>query len=147
MKFRTNAVVALLYTAVVAFALAASPSATERRLTGEYSYTSGGNSLYDVDIYFSVWREGDTMVIGFQGAHPMGNGAAPDGAGKGRIDSGGILRFDYEDSFFNKGHGTFRWTKTGYKLSIDIADMRESRCAMFYGDFVLKRVSSKPRRS
>lgn len=120
-------------------------SAVERRLVGDYRYESGGDSIYDVYIDFSVWRDGDKIVIGFQGAHPRAAGAAPEGAGTGRIDSDGVLRFDYEDSFFNKGTGTFRWTKNGYKLSIDISEMRDSRCAMYYGDFVLKRISGKPR--
>ena len=110
-------------------ALAGRPSAAERRLVGDYRYESGGDSIYDVYIDFSVWREGDKIVIGFQGAHPRAAGAAPEGGGKGRIDSDGVLRFG-KDSFFNKGAGTFRWTKAGYKLSIDITEMLDSRCAM-----------------
>ena len=99
--------------------------------------------MYDVHIDFSVWREGGQITIGFQGTHPRAAGAAPEGGGTGRIDSDGVLRFKYEDSFFNKGTGTFRRIKNTYKLSIDITDMQEPRCAMYYGDFVLKRISDK----
>jgi hypothetical protein len=144
-KLSRIAVASLYWAMFISVTLAGKPSAAERRLVGDYRYESGDDSMYDVSIDFSVAREGDEIVIGFQGLHPRAAGAAPEGDGRGRIDSDGVLRFEYEDSFSNKGTGTFRRTKAGYKLSIDITEMREPRCAMFYGGFVLKRVSRKPR--
>lgn len=120
----------------------------ERQLIGDYRYETKSDSIYAVYIDFSVWREGDKIVIGFQGAHPRAAGAAPEGGGTGQIDSEGVLRFEYEDSFFNKGTGTFQRVKNGYNLFIHIDDLVEQRCAMYYGgDFILKRVSRKPRHS
>jgi hypothetical protein len=120
-------------------------STAERQLVGDYRYETDSDSIYAVYIDFSVWRDGDKVVIGFQGAHPRGAGAAPEGGGTGHIDSDGVLRFEYEDSFFNKGKGTFRRTKQGYKLFIHIDDLAEPRCAMYYGgEFILQRISSKP---
>ena len=118
----------------------------ERQLIGDYRYETKSDSVYAVYIDFSVWREGDKIVIGFEGAHPHAAGAAPEGGGTGQIDSEGVLRFEYEDSFSNKGTGTFQRVKNGYKLFIQIDGLVEERCAMYYGgDFILKRVSSVPR--
>ncbi len=76
-------------------------------------------------------------------AHPDAHGAAPDGDGEGRIDRDGVLRFTYEDSFFNKGTGTFRRTKKGYLLSIQIDHVEDSRCLVFYGEHTFQRESTE----
>ena len=76
-------------------------------------------------------------------AHPDAHGAAPDGDGEGRIDRDGVLRFTYEDSFFNKGTGTFRHTKKGYLLSIQVDHVEDSRCLVFYGEHTLQRGPQK----
>jgi hypothetical protein len=116
----------------------------ERQLIGEYRHHFQSDSPYAVYIEFSVRREGDSIVIGFEGAHPRAAGAAPEGGGTGHIDSTGVLHFEYEDSFSNKGTGTFQRTKAGYKLLIKIDELAEPRCAMYYGgDFILQRISTK----
>lgn len=121
-------------------------SAKERELIGDFRHEAKSDSIYAVYIDLSVSREGDKIVIGFQGAHPHAAGAAPEGGGTGQIDSNGVLRFEYEDSFSNKGTGTFQRTKNGYRLFIHIVDLAEPRCAMYYGgEFILQRVSSKAR--
>ena len=117
----------------------------ERRLIGSYEYDSGGESIYDVYISFGVWREGDKIILGYQGSHPKGAGAAPEGRGSGSIGRDGVFRFEYEDSFFNRGKGTLRRRRGRYRLSIEIEHMEDPRCAMFYGNFSVRRVSASPR--
>jgi len=62
------------------------------------------------------------------------------------VRADGVLYFDYEDSFSNKGTGTFRpLAKGGYALSIHITDVRDSRCLTFYGDVTLQRNDARDR--
>jgi hypothetical protein len=84
-----------------------------------------------------------TLSLTLMAGYPDGHGAAPDGSGEGHVDSSGILHFSYEDSFSNKGDGTFRRTKKGYLLSIHISDVEDSRCLPFYGEHTLQRRSHK----
>jgi len=123
----------------------AGPTPPNQSLQGQFEYaesspkdrniqltvTSGSNSIYDVE---------------FLAGHYDGHGAAPDGSGSGAIGPDGVLRFTFEDSFSNKGKGTFQRSKKGFILEITIDDIQDSRCMMFYGEpFVLKRVAQKRR--
>ena len=111
-------------------------------LTGDFVYESG-SERDDVAIYVTVKAEGDgKFSLALMAAHPDGHGAAPDGDGEGRVDHDGVLRFPFQDSFFNKGTGTFQRTKDGYVLSIHIADVQDARCLAYYGEHTLQR---KPR--
>lgn len=110
-------------------------------LTGSYQFSSG-SKRDDVAIAVTIEREGDEWTLGLQAAHPDGHGAAPDGGGTGRIDTDGVFRFSYSDSFDNRGSGTFRRAANGYALSIAIDTVTEPRCMMFYGDFLLRRVAA-----
>lgn len=114
-------------------------------LVGTYFYESHNGGSYEVIIEVSISREGKRYVLGFQGAHPEAKGAAPEGGGTGKIGADGVLRFPYEDSFSNRGTGSFRRTRHGYRLIIDITHLREPRCDMFYGDWPMRRTSVRPR--
>lgn len=113
--------------------------AATSRLTGHFAYVSG-SERDDIAIYITIRSEADgKFSLGLMAAHPDAHGAAPDGGGEGRIEHDGIFRFSYEDSFFNKRHGTFRRAKDGYLLSIDIKDVQDSRCLAYYGKHTLQR--------
>ena len=107
-------------------------------LVGNYTFSSG-SAPQDVQLAVSISASGDIHSFDFQAWHPDAHGAAPDGSGTGRVDASGIFHFSYEDSFYNRGFGSFRRSQTGYQLSIDIDNVSDSRCMMFYGDFTLQR--------
>jgi len=115
---------------------------THNTLTGTYEYRSG-DGPQDVDVTVTVSHGSDGYHLGFEGAHPDGSGAAPDGDGTGQIGPDGVFSFDFEDSFSNRGTGTFRRTSGGYALSINITTVADSSCMMFYGDMTLHRVTPK----
>lgn len=97
---------------------AVASEAAANRLTGHFAYLSGSEPD-DIAIYITIRSEDDgKFSLGLMAAHPDAHGAAPDGDGEGRIGHDGIFRFSYEDSFSNKGRGTFRRAKDGYLLSI-----------------------------
>lgn len=54
-----------------------------------------------------------------------------------------VMRFPYEDSFFNRASGSFRSTPDGYALSIDIIEVADPRCLMFYSQSLLQRTKQK----
>jgi hypothetical protein len=122
---------------------AAAPVAGED-LLGEYTYRSG-NGRDAVLISVTITREAGELAFSLEAAHPDAHGAAPEGGGTGSLDPDGTLRFAYEDSFSNKGTGTFKRTARGYALSIHIDEVNDPRCLPFYGDFTLQRTHKKKR--
>lgn len=112
-------------------------------LTGSFVH-KGGSDRDAVAISVTVEAKADgKFLFSLMAAHPDAHGAAPDGEGEGRVDRDGVLRFSYEDSFSNKGTGTFRQTKEGYLLSVQIAQVEEPRCLVFYGDHIFQRDTRK----
>ena len=108
-------------------------------LTGSFVHESGSDRDA-VAISLTVEAGADSKFsLSLMAAHPDAHGAAPDGNGEGRIDRDEVLRFTYEDSFSNKGNGTFRHTKKGYLLSIQIDHVEDSRCVEFYGEHTFLR--------
>jgi hypothetical protein len=88
---------------------------------------------------------GDDYFVSFLAYVPDAHGAAPDGGGVGRLGPDGVLRFSCEDSFSNRGAGSFRRTANGSALSIHIDDVHDPRCMMFYGEFTLQPVKPNTR--
>lgn len=128
---------AVLILAGALFALA------EPDLTGVFSYDDGEDQeSVAIQVTIRPATEGK-LSLELMAGHPDGHGAAPDGGGEGEVDRAGVFRFTYEDSFSNKGTGTFRRTRKGYLLSIKIDDVQDSRCLVFYGDKTLQRRSAK----
>ena len=108
-------------------------------LGGSFVHESGSDRDA-VAISVTVEAEADgKFSLSLMAAHPDAHGAAPDGGGEGRVDHDGVLRFTYEDSFSNRGTGTFRRTKKAYLLSIQIDHVEDSRCLVFYGEHTLQR--------
>jgi hypothetical protein len=113
-------------------------------LAGSFVHESGSDRNA-VAISLTVEAEADgKFSLSLMAAHPDAHGAAPDGGGEGRIDHDGVLRFTYEDSFSNKGTGTFRRTKKAYLLSINIDHIEDPRCLVFYGEHIFQ---SAPRKN
>ena len=108
---------------------------------GRYAFVGPGSDEKRVFIDLNVSRGKDgKLAVGFSGGHGDGSGAAPDGGGSGTVGSDGVLNFDYEDSFANKGMGTLQRTKNGeFRMIIDIKDVQDARCLGFYGEHILKR--------
>ena len=108
-------------------------------LMGSFVHESGSDrDAVAISVTVQAAADGK-FSLSLMAAPPDAHGAAPDGNGEGRIDRDGILRFTYEDSFFNKGTGTFRRTKKGYLLSIQVDQVEDSRCLVFYGEHTLQR--------
>ena len=118
---------------------------SKEALVGNYEFSSGSEPR-DVYIAVTISQGADNYFLSFQGAHPDAHGAAPEGEGTGKLGSDNILRFTYGDSFSNRGSGSFRRTTRGYALSIEITEVADPRCMMFYGDFTLHRVNPKKSR-
>jgi len=125
----------------------AAPTPSNQSLLGKFEYSEGRTSPKDRNIQLTVTSGSNSQYnIEFSAGHYDGEGAAPDGDGSGAIGPDGILRFTFEDSFSNKGKGTFQRSKKGFILQITIEDVQDSRCMMFYEEpFVLKRVPQNRR--
>ena len=110
-------------------------------LTGTYEY-SAVSPDDSRRLYLTVARAGEQYKVVLNASHRDGHGAEHDGKGAGTVGRDGVLRFSFSDSFFNRGTGTLAHTKGGdFRLSIDIVDVQEGRCMMFYGDSILKRAT------
>jgi hypothetical protein len=108
-------------------------------LMGSFVHESGSDRDA-VAIFITIGAGADgKFSLSLTAAHPDAHGAAPDGNGEGRIDRDGVLRFTYEDNFSNKGNGTFRHTKKGYLLSVQVDHVEDNRCLVFYGEHTFLR--------
>jgi hypothetical protein len=83
-------------------------------------------------------------VVSFFAAMADGSGAAPDGAGKGRVEDG-VLSFDFKDSFNNEGTCRLESSQGGYHLSMTVIKVVDPSPFHFYGSVLLKKTSNKPR--
>jgi hypothetical protein len=104
---------------------AASPS-----FAGEWAdkhYRS--NSVFQL----SVEQSGNGVTIFFNANRSDGNGADPEGNGKGNVSSGAV-QFSWTDSFGNAGTGTIKKSGADVILSIKATRVADSRCLMYYGD-------------
>lgn len=97
----------------------------------------------DRSVEIVIRNQNDQYTLEFQAGSSDASGAAPEGGGTGSLDSNGVFHFDFEDSFSNKGTGTFSKVPEGYALSIDITTVADSRCMMFYGEDILQKDDSR----
>ena len=130
-------IASLFFSGCVTSSSSHSRNAEGGSLIGSYQFSSGSEPD-DVYISITVSQSGRKTHLDFQADHPDGHGAAPDGNGTGEIGPDGVFRFTYEDSFSNRGTGTFQHSPRGYELSIKISDVSDPRCMMFYGDFMVQ---------
>ena len=107
-------------------------------LAGSFSTSDLYSERNNISISISVVREGAGYRLNFQGYGRALHGHAPEGAGHGQITNG-VFRFQFEDSFFNRGSGTFRRVRDHYLLHIDISEVAEPRIMSAYGDTPLYR--------
>jgi hypothetical protein len=107
-------------------------------LLGSFSTSDIYSKRNNISLHVSVRREDGGYRLGFQGMGHALHGHAPEGAGHGQIKDG-IFRFQYQDSFSNRGSGTFRRVGDHYLLHIDISDVAEPRIMSAYGDTPLYR--------
>jgi len=116
-------------------------SSTETNYSGHYE-------LADVKagrtFSIEVRQTGSRADVSFSAAMADGSGAAPDGAGKGRVEDG-VLSFAFKDSFDNEGTCTLEPGKGGYLLSMTVIKVVDPRPFHFYGNVVLKKTADKPR--
>ena len=106
-------------------------------LSGHFEAVSGPEDTRFLTATTRV--EGDSFHIEVIAGHRNGHGAAPDGEGHGAIGTDGVATFDYEDSFFCRGRGTFRCTEQGYRLTIAILEWSDPPPRYSYGTFTLYR--------
>ena len=102
-------------------------------LLGSFSTSDSYNKHNNISLHISVQREDGSYRLNFQGMGRALHGHAPEGGGRGKI-VGRILRFQFEDSFFNRGTGTFRKLGDHYLLRIDISVVAEPSILSAYGD-------------
>jgi hypothetical protein len=91
-----------------------------------------------------VRQTGSRADVSFSAAMTDGSGAAPDGAGKGRVEDG-VLSFAFKDSFNNEGACTLESRNDGYHLSMTVIKVVDPGPFHFYGNVLLKKTSDKPR--
>jgi|GEM_PF-3107407 len=109
-------------------------------LLGSFSTSDDYGERNGISISISVQREEDGYRLNFQGTSTgrAGHGHAPEGGGHGQIREG-VFRFEFQDSFLNRGSGTFRRAGKHYLLHIEISHVAESRIMSFYDDTPLQR--------
>jgi hypothetical protein len=123
----------LAYASVSSAQVLAKEPSRERPLIGSFSTRYRYSEENNLSISISVEREGAGYRLGFQGYGRALHGHAPEGSGEGEIKDG-IFRFQFQDSFSNRGTGTFRRVGRRYLLHIDISEVAESRIMAAYGD-------------
>ena len=134
-----NLLISIMFAACAGIALAGGST----DLMGSFVHERGTDrDAVAISVTVEAGADGK-FSLSLMAAHPDAHGAAPDGTGEGHIDRDGVLRFTYEDSFFNKGNGTFRHTKKGYLLSILIDHVEDPRCLVFYGEHICQRDQRK----
>ena len=130
-------VLALADVAAAGVATAADRS-RDHALVGSFSTSKRYTEQNNILISISVVREGAGYRLNFNGFGRALHGHAPEGAGLGRIKDG-VYRFRFEDSFLNRGSGTFRRVRDHYLLHIEITELAEPRIMSAYGDTPLYR--------
>jgi hypothetical protein len=130
--------VAVLLTALCG-GLLAHASTPDPVFTGHYELadTKAGRA-FSLDVK----QDRDRADITFSASMSDGSGAAPDGTGKGHVEDG-VLSFDFEDSFNNKGTCTLQ-SKKGviYTLSMTVLKVADVSALHFYGTILLKKTSN-----
>jgi hypothetical protein len=129
----------LFKTVVVAlsacFISCAAQSTTKSIYSGSYESTEKKDSKFGLNVR----QTAKTATIDFQAGNASGQGSAPDGSGKGEIQQDGSLKFNFEDSFGNKGTGTLKPLGTEFQLNMDLTTVSEPRAVSHYGQRVLQK--------
>jgi hypothetical protein len=128
----------LVCTFVFSGQLAAAESSRGRSLIGSFGTSDSYNERNNISIWISVKWEGAGYRLNFQGGGRALHGHAPEGGGHGQIRNG-VFHFQFEDSFPNRGSGTFRRVGDRYLLHIEISDIAEPSIMSAYGETPLYR--------
>jgi hypothetical protein len=102
-------------------------------LVGSFRTSEAYSERNSLQISIVIEREDAGYRLDFQGYGRAIHGHAADGEGRGKIKEG-VFRFQFEDSFFNRGSGTFRRVGDHYILHIDISEIAQPRIMAAYGD-------------
>ncbi len=114
------------------------PAPAIQSLAGRYTSAISGQSD-DKFAEVRITQAGNQYALDFGFGYLYGHGAAPDATGTGSLDANGVLDFQFEDSFSNRGRGVFRVDRGGHTLFIEIERVADSRCLPFYGEIAMKR--------
>ncbi len=109
--------------------------------TGHYELA---DAKTDYSFSLDVTQTGASAQLSFSAAMADGSGAAPDGDGKGAVDTDGTLKFTFKDSFDNAGSGTLVAGKDGYHLTLNPTTVADPRALHLYADALLKKTAVKP---
>jgi len=132
---------AVLFLAFAGMARAADPAPSD--FTGHYELAKRTKSPFALDVQ----QKGKAATTSFSAGNVDGSGAAPDGAGEGKLNAKGELEFTWTDTFDNAGSAVLRRDGKQYHLSMKVDKAAEARALRFYGEIALKRVSTKPQMS
>ena len=114
-------------------------SAHGQSFAGEYADKNyqNGNAVFQMSIEGS----GNDTQVWFSAGKKNGQGAAPEGEGRGKFTGKGVFEFKFEDSFHNSGTGTITRSGDSIIVSLKATKVVTPECVRFYGDNIrLKRV-------
>jgi len=131
---------AVLVAAALLGTLSGRASSTGTNYGGHYELTDAKAAR---TFTLDVRQTGSRADVSFSAAMADGSGAAPDGAGKGRVEDG-VLSFAFTDSFNNEGTCTLESRNDGYHLSMTVTKVVDPGPLHFYGNVLLKKTSHKP---
>jgi hypothetical protein len=108
------------------------------RLTGFYEPSPADPDPEHPLREVSVSAEGKSGTVAVH-AHITGGEEELDGGGSGKMTRSGMLRFDFTDSYGNRGLGTFRRANKAFEINITITEVGDARCLPYYGRKILRR--------
>src|SRR5256885_9672050 len=114
----------------------------EQNWAGEYADKNllGGKAV----LQMSIEQSGNVIQVAFDAVYNDGHGAAPEATGPGKISSGGVLEFKWEDRFKNAGTGTIKRAGDDIIVSMKATRVTDPRCLPFYGQNMrLKRTGKR----
>ena len=112
-------------------------------LAGVY-IAQGTSERYSVTRWLRVRQSGRTAEVSLAASYGDGHGRAPEVEGDGTVDTDGVLRFRFSDSFHNEGTATFRREGRFYVLRVRPTSVVEQEALNMYMDPIRFRRSDRP---
>jgi hypothetical protein len=92
-------------------------------------------------LRIEITESSTKFLLSGSGRFSTGRSPAPEFSGSGYPSKEPPFKFNFEDSFGNKGVASITPTKTGIIFSATINEVEDVRCLMFYKGTELKRIA------